>query len=126
MPPISTENSYTPENSIPSHERYLDIERGDVSPAPPPQQNDDQTNQQQQQQTGNTQQSTPPQQQKPIDPVELVKGMISAGFTPTKAQIMNATNNLAGSNDSTNTWFAIFLQRLIKQEKLRRSKNGGR
>jgi hypothetical protein len=122
MPPGSSEKSYTPE-STQNLERYMEIERGDVSPVP----SNNQT-QQDPQQTGhhatNHQQH---QQQKQFDPVEFVKSMISTGFTPTRAQIMNANNNLGGPQDSTNTWFAIFLQHLIKQDKLRRSKeNTGR
>lgn len=121
MPPRSLEQNYSttpeldpknPENSQEPVERYLDIERGDVNFMP-------------QDNNGGQAQPVPSmqqQQQQSVDPVQLVQDMISAGFTPTRAQIANASGNLSGPKDSANTWFSIFLQRLLKQQKQKKKK----
>ncbi len=121
MPPVSSEQSYTPESLKKSKDQYMAVERGDVTPSPPS--NSSQSNSDNQQQGNTQQQKNGPQPQKQFDPVEFVKSIISSGFTPTKAQIMNAKNNTEGPQDSSNTWFAILLSRLIKQEKNRKSRD---
>lgn len=93
-------------------ERYHDIERGDVDPMSL------QSNQPVNQFSATPQNNT---QQNQFDPVMFVKSMISGGFTPTKAQIAAASANLGGPTDSTNTWFAIFLQKLMRQARQKRS-----
>lgn len=93
-----------------SSEKYLDIERGDIDPMQL------QSNQAQNQLTQMQQQQASQQ----VDPVQFVKNMISAGFTPTAAQITTAASNLTGPSDSTNTWFSIFLQKLMRQNKSRK------
>lgn len=121
MPPVSPEQPYTPEDQqfpIPPEEQYLDIERGDVDFGP--QIAPMGSNQQGQQTARQSQTQQPSQNQQPVDPVEIVKGMISAGFTPTRAQIMNASQNLSGPQESSNTWFAIFLKRLLEQKNKKR------
>lgn len=122
MPPSSTERGSSQENieSQNDFEKYLDIERGDVS-LPPSSSNNQ--NQSQPQPTSASTLTRSSQQTKQFDPVEFVKSMISAGFTPSKAQIGNASSFTDGPKDSTNTWFAMFLQKLITQEKNRRAKS---
>ncbi len=118
MPPSSAEKSYSPEESQ-DLEKYLDIERGDVNQlSQSATQNDPMAVPQQQQQAQASQTSAAKQ----FDPVEFVRSMISAGFIPSKAQILNSNNNVSGPTDSSNTWFAIFLQRLIRQERFKKNK----
>jgi Holliday junction resolvasome RuvABC DNA-binding subunit len=93
------------------NEKYLDIERGDIDPM---------QLQQNQAQNQLTQQQ---QSQQQFDPVVFVKNMISLGFTPSQAQIAGASANLSGPSDSTNTWFAIFLQKLMRQARAKRGKS---
>ncbi len=119
MPPSSPEQNNLNENLV-EVKPYLDIERTDsFAPSTNSVNNDDNNNS-----STNTSNSTKTQistqaAQKTIDPVELVKSMISSGFTPTKAQISNANNDLTGPKDSSNTWFAIFLKKIIDQNKKR-------
>lgn len=120
MPPVSSENSYSPENPINRNEQFMEIERGDVQPAP--MQDDNTTTQNTNQNNQQSQQQQPVKQNQQLDPVVFVKSMISAGFTPTRAQIVSATNHISGTQDSSNTWFAMFLQRLLRQYKLKKSK----
>ncbi len=124
MEPKSFEQPYNnlvPESNanLPEH---MKLERGDVDYNDPALQNqtnpNQQTTTQSQQQIPSSQQPLPTQQTK-VDPVEIVKGMISTGFTPTQAQIMKAGSNISGPVDSSNTWFAVFLQRIVKQKKLK-------
>ena len=68
-------------------------------------------------------QSNNPLPTKQVEPLEIVKGMISAGFTPTNAQLNSFVANLSGPHDSPNTWFAFLLQKLIRQLKLKKSRN---
>jgi len=94
-------------------EKYLDIERGDVDPMLLAQ--NQPQNQFSNQGSGNQQNKN-----NNVDPMEFVRSMISTGFTPTPAQVASASNYLNGSNDSSNTWFAIFLQKLLRQAKIKR------
>lgn len=125
MPPSSPEfNTIKNENQdVPELKPYLDIERGDVHTLPTNSNHDD-TNSPQHRASSHAHQNSVSQtnqaDSKPLDPVALVKNLISTGFTPTPAQIAGANTNLSGSSDSSNTWFAIFLQRLIKQNKKRK------
>jgi hypothetical protein len=96
--------------------KYLDIERGDAFSV----NNSANQNNQHQNSAQNNQKSQA--QQKAVDPIEIVNSMISAGFTPTRSQISNAQANLAGSKESSNTWFAMLLQRLVKQKKIKDAK----
>jgi len=118
MPPSTPENSNSNLNeSYRPVETYHDVERTDAQHRNTG--NFQNTTQQNTSQTSTTTSST---SQKNIDPIEIIKKMISAGFTPTKAQIVNANSNASGASDSSNTWFALFLQRLIRQEKNRKNK----
>lgn len=92
-------------------ERFHDLELGDVD------QSQLQINQAQNQFTQQQQQNN----NQNVDPVEFIKKMISAGFTPSRAQISAAASNLSGPSESTNTWFAIFLQKILRQQKNKRS-----
>jgi Ca2+-binding EF-hand superfamily protein len=119
MPIQSLEQGNNLENTnpIPPSERYMDIERGD---------NFNTTNSQLNQNSTQTQQTFPattPPKQKPIDPVEVVKGLFSAGFTPTKAQIQSLQSQTDGPINLTDTWFKIFLQKLVRQNKKKQKKN---
>lgn len=98
--------------SSPEKGKYLDIERGDVDQM-----------YLQQSQPQNQQQTQQPVQQNQFDPVTFVKGMISTGFTPSPSQISSSNANLTSDdNNSADHWFAIFLQRLMSQAKVRRKK----
>lgn len=58
-----------------------------------------------------------PQQQAQIDPVQQVKSMISSGYTPSLALLQNAATLVKNNNqDWADTWFAILLQKLIRQK----------
>lgn len=114
MSPESVEgyNKISTENTAET-EKYLDVERGDV---------DQMYLQQQHAQNQPVQQNQ--QSQSHFDPVMFVKGMISSGFTPSPSQISAANANLSSDDtDSADHWFAIFLQRLMNQNKLKRRKN---
>lgn len=115
MSPESLENYNQYENNYSVEQgKYLDIERGDIDPMVLAQ------NQAQNQFSTTNQQQTKNQSQP--DPLEFVRSMISTGFTPTPAQIASANNDLSGPDDSTNTWFAIFLQKLLRQAKIRKAR----
>jgi hypothetical protein len=119
VPPRSPEQNYTDNNETGKSndvefEQYLDIERGDVDLT---QQNANNASASPVQQT-----QVSPQQSNSPDPVQIVQNMISAGFTPTRAQISNANAYLGGPADSSNTWFALFLQRLLKLRKIKGTK----
>ncbi len=109
---VESYNKYEGQQNL-NRERYLDIERGDIDPMQLPQNHAQ--NQLGQPQANNSQGG--------FDPVIFVKNMISSGFPPTRSQIANASTNLNGSSDSTNTWFAIFLQKLMRQARQKKSKN---
>ena len=117
MPIQSPEQGSNLENTNqipPTPERYMEIERGDVF---------DTNNQQNQSSIPIVSSQPQPPAQKQIDPVEIVKGLFSAGFTPTKAQIQSLQSQIQGPSNLTDTWFRIFLQRLIKQNKKKQKKN---
>lgn len=119
MPPASPENYTDPINEKPQNnevnEDFLEIEKGDVDQT---QSNSSNSNNIQQ----DTAQPVPQNAAVQPDPVKLVQDMISAGFAPTRAQISSAKSNLTGPNDSSNTWFAIFLQKLLRQKKIDNTK----
>ena len=53
-----------------------------------------------------------------IDPVQQVKSMISAGYTPSLDLIQHASDLVdMNSSDSSNVWFAVLLQKLIREYK---------
>lgn len=126
MPNNSFENkiegeNYNEENfeDFNDFEQYHEIEYGDQFTD-----QDDDSNNQQKQNTHdlddiNTKNQTLPPKQ--IDPVEMFMQMISTGFTPTPAQISNATSNLSGPTNSSDTWFAHLLLKILK--KRRKQKN---
>jgi hypothetical protein len=128
MPPKSPEqlsNYETPDSTPEDMRQYMQVERGDIHQVPAQSTND---NQNTQNSSGFVQQPNPQPtnqsvQQKTLDPVDVVKSMISTGFTPTQMQISSANNNSSGPQDSSNTWFALFLQRLLKQRKTKNLKN---
>lgn len=113
MSPESVENynRYEGQNNPNNEQRYHDLERGDIDPMAL------QQNHAQNQLAAQAQQA---QSQSNFDPVVFVKNMISNGFTPTQTQIAAASSNLSGPSDSTNTWFAIFLQKLMRQARQKR------
>lgn len=101
--------------------RYIDIERGDVVPFSihQSQHNNQTPSQSSDRVTGVSQNKI-----NVIDPLEIVRSMISAGFMPTRAQLANALNHSDGPIDSSNTWFAIFLQKLLRDvNKINKIKN---
>ncbi len=102
---LESYNKYEGQNAV-NQGRYHDLERGDIDPMVLAN-----TQAQNQFSQNNTQSSS----QSNFDPALFIKNLISAGFTPTKNQISNAPANLSGPADSTNTWFAIFLQKLMRQ-----------
>jgi hypothetical protein len=54
-------------------------------------------------------------QQQQIDPVQQVKSMISAGYSPSLGLLKNASDLLkTKKTDLSDTFFAILLQKLIK------------
>jgi hypothetical protein len=98
-------NETKPEYSVEQPAQFLDIERGDIDPM-------SLSGTQAQNQLSSSAQTKPK-----VDPLELVRGMISTGFTPTPTQLSGAADDIGGSNSSSNTWFAIFLQKLLRQSK---------
>lgn len=117
MPPRSLEQSSTNyEQNKKELPQYLDIERGDTTPVDP-----SQSSSQNNQNDTTAQQSTSQQQtKKQIDPVEFFKSIISTGPTPTQAQISNVKANLSGQKDSSETWLAFLLEKLWRQEQIKR------
>ena len=110
MPPGSGEHGYSnteiPQNNL---EKYLDVEKGDSFDLTIGSTTSSNSSGQ------NTTSIKSTEEVKIPDVVEVFKGMISTGFTPTKSQITDSRTN--GQANSSNTWFAIFLQRLLKQRK---------
>lgn len=126
MPLESNEinKNHSPATLIPQiPEKFLNVERGDVDlgafhaasgnatshVSSAMQQNFIQANQSNAAKTG-------------TDPVEFVKKLISTGFTPSRSQIINSSSLVNGPYDSANTWFALFLQRLLKQKRIKNKK----
>ncbi len=114
MPPRSPEQINIPESNSQDmeKEKYLDVERGDVDLK---QQNIQQsiTSPVLTTPTNNTSTQAPT----PPDPVQIVQKLISTGFTPTKAQIANAGDNLNAPNDDADHFFSQLLKRLIRLQK---------
>lgn len=109
---VENYNEIKPETGVAEYEKYHHVELGDIDPSQGQAQDFTQSN--------NSNNTLPTKQ---VEPLEIVKGMISAGFTPTKAQLNSSLANLSGPHDSPNTWFAFFLQKLIRQLKLKKSRN---
>jgi hypothetical protein len=52
------------------------------------------------------------------DPIKHVRDMISSGYTPSLGLIQDTATLLkSGNNDWANTWFAVLMQKLVKEKK---------
>jgi hypothetical protein len=91
---------------MPDMDKYHNIELGDLDPF---------ASKNNSQQLKSSQQQS---QKKQPDVYELIKKMIETGFTPTKNQISNYSLGAGGFDpNSTNTWFRIFLSRLLARNR---------
>lgn len=116
-----SESNVSGQRYIDNEKRYIDFERGDVVPFSihQSQHNNQTPSQPSDRVTGVSQNKI-----NVIDPLEIVRSMISAGFMPTRAQLANALNHSDGPINSSNTWFAIFLQKLLRDaNKINKIKN---